>query len=195
MQRPPRSSRLVAFLRGLNVGGHRVKNEQLRSIFEAHALTGVATWIASGNVVFDGDGRDPDQLEATLEVGLQAALGYEVRTFIRQVSELRKLAAPAWLSSARGEGFNVHVIFLKSEPDGPAREGLAGLHGADDAFRVAGRQVYWLRRGGLSDAPIQPHHLARALQGQPHTARNLNTVAKISAKFGSAGSASGAAKT
>jgi uncharacterized protein (DUF1697 family) len=44
--------RQVAFLRAINVGGHIVKMERLRMIFESLGLKEVETFIASGNVVF-----------------------------------------------------------------------------------------------------------------------------------------------
>jgi uncharacterized protein (DUF1697 family) len=45
--------RYVAFLRGINVGGHRVKMEHLRDLFTALRFSQVATFIASGNVIYD----------------------------------------------------------------------------------------------------------------------------------------------
>ena len=40
--------RYVALLRGINVGGHRVKMDHLRSLFGDMGFDGVATFIASG---------------------------------------------------------------------------------------------------------------------------------------------------
>jgi uncharacterized protein (DUF1697 family) len=45
--------RYIALLSGLNVGGHRVKMEHLRGLFKALGLLNVATFIASGNVLFE----------------------------------------------------------------------------------------------------------------------------------------------
>jgi uncharacterized protein (DUF1697 family) len=42
----------AAFLGGINVGGHRVKNDELRLQFEAMGFQEVNTFRASGNVVF-----------------------------------------------------------------------------------------------------------------------------------------------
>ena len=53
--------RYVAFLRGMNLGGRRIKNDDLRRRFEGMGLEEVATFRASGNVIFStrGDnGRD-----------------------------------------------------------------------------------------------------------------------------------------
>ena len=42
----------IAFLRGINVGGHRVKMDRLRELFEELSLRDVSTIISSGNVIF-----------------------------------------------------------------------------------------------------------------------------------------------
>jgi len=85
-------SRYAAFLRGMNVGGHRLTNELLRSHFEDLGFEDVATFRASGNVVFAGRKRPPANVREEIEAGLQQALGYAVPTFIRTAEELRKIA-------------------------------------------------------------------------------------------------------
>jgi uncharacterized protein (DUF1697 family) len=44
----------IAFLRGINVGGHKtIKMAELRSLLENQGCTKVRTYIQSGNIVFD----------------------------------------------------------------------------------------------------------------------------------------------
>lgn len=38
----------VAFLRGINVGGHMLKNDRLRELFEDLGFHGVRTFLAAG---------------------------------------------------------------------------------------------------------------------------------------------------
>ena len=46
--------RYIAFLRGINVGKHRrITMAELKAAFEASGYRDVATYIASGNVIFD----------------------------------------------------------------------------------------------------------------------------------------------
>lgn len=174
--------RLVAFLRGINLGNRRLKMDELRGHFEALDLEGVATYLSSGNVVFDAAG-DPAGLEARVEAHLEARLGYDVDTFIRVLPELGPLLALE-LTEAEAGGFKPHVMFLKEEVDDAAERSLAALESSDDLFRSLGREVVWLRRGGLSDSPISHGDLDRALGGRTGTMRTLNTVRRIVAKFG-----------
>jgi uncharacterized protein (DUF1697 family) len=71
--------RYVAFLRGINVGGHRATSAQLCAPFSKLGFTEPATFLASGNVIFDANAMPivPD-----VEQALAATLGYDVPTFI-----------------------------------------------------------------------------------------------------------------
>ena len=52
-QTPAVMTKYVAFLRGINVGRHkRIKMADLKRAFEAAGFHNVATYIASGNVIF-----------------------------------------------------------------------------------------------------------------------------------------------
>ena len=76
-----RAIRHVAFLGGINVGGHRVTMERLRDEVTRLGFPDVSTFIASGNVMFSAPPR-PDHDEH-LAQGLEAALGWPVPTFVR----------------------------------------------------------------------------------------------------------------
>ena len=85
--------RYVAFLRAINVGGHVVKMDHLRTLFEEIGLTEVETFIASGNVLFNSPSKSGPALERKIEKQLRTALGYEVATFVRTHAEVQQVAA------------------------------------------------------------------------------------------------------
>jgi len=175
--------RYVTFLRGINLGKRRVKMDTLRECFEELGLEGVDTFIASGNVVFDHPGHADRSLEEAIERHLESALGFEVAAFIRPLSALAGLSEPEDPASAAGDEFTPHVIFLRSAPDAGLKARVSLLETPDDQFRFGGREIIWLRRGRLSDSPIEARELERALGGSGNTMRNLNTVRRIVAKF------------
>ncbi|HYD85152.1 MAG TPA: DUF1697 domain-containing protein, partial [Opitutus sp.] len=78
----------VAFLAGINLGNRRLKMDALRAHFEALKFRNVATFIASGNVIFDSSARDAAKLETQIERHLAKTLGYEVATFLRTREEV-----------------------------------------------------------------------------------------------------------
>src|SRR5882672_8923035 len=83
----------VAFLRAINVGGHTVKMDHLRLLFEGLGFSNVETFIASGNVIFNSPSKSTTALEKKIEARLQETLGYEVATFIRSTAELGTIAS------------------------------------------------------------------------------------------------------
>ncbi|WP_327069500.1 DUF1697 domain-containing protein [Kitasatospora sp. NBC_01250] len=79
----------IAFLRAVNVGGRTVTMERLRTLFGELGLTGVRTYIQSGNVFFTADaGVDRAALTGRIEAHLSQALGYQVPVMLRTVDEL-----------------------------------------------------------------------------------------------------------
>ncbi|HEX8430268.1 MAG TPA: DUF1697 domain-containing protein [Longimicrobium sp.] len=171
-------SRRVAFLRAINVGGHNVKMDPLKSIFAGMGFARVETFIASGNVIFDADG-DAAELEARIERELRAALGYEVATFLRTPTEVAEAAAFVPLAEAVPA---LSIGFTRAEPDAEARARLAATETEVDAFHIRGRELYWSCRVPLSETRMTNARLERAL-GMPVTFRNVTTVRKLAAKY------------
>ena len=172
--------RYAALLRGLNVGGHRVKMDHLRSLFEELGFSAVSTFIASGNVLFEAAAGDAAAaLEARIEAHLETALGYAVATFLRTPQEM---AAAAGLDPFPGAGAErtLMVSFHKHPPDDALRARLDALRTPADDFRVEQREVYWLTGARMSDSPVGPQ-VAKALAGG--TMRNATTVRKLAEKL------------
>jgi len=176
--------RQAAFLGGINLGNRRVKMDELRRLFEALGLERVETFIASGNVVFDGAGADASRLEAEIERHLEDGLGFRTTVFVRSMDLLAALVEDAVVARAREEGFTPHVIFLRKAPGADVEPALGELESEEDRFLMLGREVVWLRRGRLTDSPIKTKDLGSALGGVPTTMRNMNTIRRMVEKLG-----------
>ncbi|MBK7317116.1 MAG: DUF1697 domain-containing protein [Anaerolineales bacterium] len=72
-------TRYFTFLRAINVGGHTVKMDVLRQLFESLGFSNVETFIASGNVIFEAKTADGKSLEKKIEKALKEALGLRSR--------------------------------------------------------------------------------------------------------------------
>ena len=173
----------VAFLRGMNLGGRRIKNEELRAEFEALGFGEIGCFRASGNVIFAAEERDEVKLEVKVEAGLGEALGYEVPVFLRSAGELLAVAAQEpfdakALSASKGK---LQVIFLQAKPKAAARKQVLALATEDDRLAIEARELYWLPKGGMSDSELDLKAIAAAL-GQ-NTVRTMGTVEQIAAKY------------
>jgi uncharacterized protein (DUF1697 family) len=79
----------VALLRGINVGGNNIiKMEDLRITFEKAGYTNVATFIQSGNVVFDSTSLDKEQITTHIESILSKTFHYSSRVVLRSKKEI-----------------------------------------------------------------------------------------------------------
>ena len=185
--------RFAAFLRGINVGGRRVTGDRLCAPVVAMGATDVASFLASGNLVFeltDRVGEDAAtepagdrRLERRLEERFAEALGFEVPTFVRSAEEIRAIASHQPFDDdlvARTRG-SVQVALLRSAP-GPTDAATAlGFATEGDALALHGRELYWLPSSGISDSALDLDALARVL-GET-TVRTSNTIRRIHTRF------------
>ena len=179
-------TRYVAFLRGINVGGHTVKMDALKKSFEALGLENVSTFIASGNVIFESGSGKAEALEKKIEKALEKELGYEVATFLRTDAQVADIAEhDAFPKVKEKDGDTRYVIFLRSAPDAATKKRVLALSSDDDVLHLHGAELHWLRRGGgLLGSTISPKQWDEAFgKGVPTTARNLNTVKRLAAKL------------
>jgi uncharacterized protein (DUF1697 family) len=188
--------RYVALLRGINVGGHTVKMDALRALFEEMGLQNVATFIASGNVIFETPVADARALEERIEDHLRQSLGYDVATFVRTPSELAAIAAyrPFPDDDPDAAGNALYVAFLAALPTGEVQAKLLALQTPTDAFRFHDRELYWFLRTKLSESSLFSGAVVERTLGAPMTMRNITTVRKLAAKYARNDHAGGQAK-
>lgn len=172
----------VAFLRAINVGGHIVKMDHLRTLFESMGFENVETFIASGNVIFESRIKSTGSLEKRIQDSLQQALGYPVATFIRTIDELCAidLYQPFSDSELNGSGV-LYIAFLSGPPGDDEAQKLLSLKSEIDEFHVSGREAYWLCRAKMSESKFSGALLERTL-ARAATIRNANTVKRLVAK-------------
>jgi uncharacterized protein (DUF1697 family) len=177
----------AAFLRGMNVGGHRLTNNELCAHFEQLGFHGVATFRASGNVVFAAAGEDSGEvsdeaMQERIEQGLALALGYAVPTFIRSAEEVRAIAALApfdaeELATSKGK---LQVALLTAAPQRRAREEVLSLAGAHDRLALRAGELYWLPSGGVLDSTLDMKTIERLLGSM--TMRTKGTIEQIASR-------------
>jgi len=168
----------IAFLRGINLGGHNVKKDQLIKIFESVGCEEVTTFIASGNVVFDAKSKPT---ETAAEEAFHSAIGYAAPTFIRTTAQLRKIVERRPFDGRDPEtGGTLHIGFLKKKGNASA---LKALETDNDELHVDGTTVYWhTHTARMSDSTINPAKIEKAL-GQQSTFRSIKTLVNILEKW------------
>ena len=176
--------RYVAFLRGMNLGNRRIKNPELVAHFEAIGLEEVATFRASGNVVFvDPTGEAESKLQERIEAELDQRLGYDVAVFLRSAEEVAAIAARRpfdgkAIAASKGKP---QVVLLGRKPSAKARKAVLELAPDGDLMVLEGRELHWLPTVGLSETEVDMKALDRALG--KGTTRTAGTIEQIAAKY------------
>ncbi len=175
--------RMIAFLRAINVGGHVVTMEKLRGLFASLGLKDVATFIASGNVIFAKPATGLNALPQRIEERLHASLGYEVKTFLRTEAEVAAIAAYQPFSTRQMQrAKTLNVGFLAAPLAPSAKRLLMTLKTAIDDFHVHGREVYWLTKDRQSESTFSNALFERTLKVRA-TFRGIGTVTRLAATY------------
>lgn len=175
----PARTTLVAFLRGINVGGrHRVPMADLRGLAEDLGLGDPRTYIQSGNLVFEGAGsaeRAADELEAAL----LSQFGFAVPTVVLEASALAKVRrACPFADAAEERPAQVHVGFARATPPRRCAAEVAARGVAGEVAKIAGGALWIDFPGGVGRSKITPALLDR-LAGAPVTMRNVRTIDRV----------------
>lgn len=104
----------VALLRAVNVGGVKLPMADLRALLEGLGLTGVRTYLQSGNAVFDaGDGSEPAAaLSTAIETRIERDMGPRVGVLVLPGEAMADVAAAnPFLGGDEGRQF-LHATFL-----------------------------------------------------------------------------------
>lgn len=188
----------IAFLRGINVGGHKlIKMEELTGIFVSLGFKNVKTFIQSGNVLFDASGNSsaaasekPDKkidkkIEGKIEAGLKKALGYEVRTTVRTVDELKKLIELdpfKKFSKLSPKEAKLYVSFLYDEP---GHKPKLPYKSPEKDFEIIGmnklsnREVFIVAYPAVKKGGDYMTYLSKEFKKIQNTTRNWNTIVKM----------------
>jgi uncharacterized protein (DUF1697 family) len=168
-------SRSVLLLRAVNVSGRNsVPMAPLREVLASETeLTGVSTYIASGNIICD-DPADP--VEACSRVRRAISAAFSVDTPVIHRTHAQLVASEAAQPFPEGEAKFVHAMFLEGTPAAGAVEQLGARVQPGERLALQGDDL-WIDygSGGVASTKLTKAVLDRAL-GVAGTARNLRTV-------------------
>ena len=170
-------NRYVAFLKAVNTPSRNVKMDRLRSVVESAGVANVATYIASGNVIFDAD-PDPG-LAISIEETLETQLGFPVPVYLRTSAEVVAVADQRPYGDHEER---LEISFLPTTPESAAVAALVETAVPPDRLIVIGREVYWSHISPRTESPHSEARVARLL-GMPTTQRTATTVRRIADRF------------
>lgn len=171
-------ARYVALLGSINVGGNRLKMNDLAQALCEAGLADVRTVAASGNVLFDHAEAADDALATTIEEAVLRRFGIASFAAVRSADEIaRTIAANPFARD--GEPRFVHTLFLETPVSHAAVQAFAASFGGAERIAGGGREVHIDYATGVARSGIDPAlRKAKVFTGRA-TARNIRSLQRI----------------
>jgi uncharacterized protein (DUF1697 family) len=175
---PAAGVQYLALLRGINVGGKNlVRMADLRATFEAMGFAEVATYIASGNVLFGAPRQSRDELAARIESALTKHFGVELKVVLLTAAQLTTVVegAPRGFGAATDR---CDVIFIRKPLTVKRAFGVLETREGIDR-KWAGKGVVYFAR---DDARASGSRLSKVValpEYQNMTIRSWSTATKL----------------
>ena len=169
----------VALLRGINVGGNNlVKMSALKACFEEHGFGNVATYIASGNVLFESK-ESRAKLVKQIEAMLTATFGYPASVVVRSHRELKQIVERAPDGFGKHPGtYRYDALFLKDPLRATAA--IKRIHTREGVDQVsAGSGVLYFSRLIARITQSQMNRIVSDPIYKSITLRNWNTTTRL----------------
>lgn len=173
------STRYVALLRGINVGGRNpVPMAALRETFTDGGYEDVSTYIQSGNVLFQSSASQK-ALERELESMLERRFKVPLVVVVRSHRQLRDVVhkAPAGFGQ-QPDTYHSDVVFLKAPLTSKQAMGVVQVRdGVDQAW--AGTGVVYFARLSARRTQSRMSKIVGTPEYQQMTIRNWATTTKL----------------
>lgn len=162
-------------LRGVNVGGHnKLPMAEFRSLLGELGFERAATYIQSGNAVFDTD-RTPGQAGEAVRTALADRFGIETPVLMRTADELDAVLAADPFAGRDLDLAKISVSFLAE----PAPRPLEVPEDQPEEAHTLVREVWVYYPTGMGKSKLDRTPFWKPLRGTAVTARNLRSVRKL----------------
>lgn len=172
--------KFVAFLRGINVGGHhKVPMVELKELLDKMGFTNISTLLNSGNIVFDSKEPDTLKIEDTLSKQLEDHFGFSIPTMIRMGSSIQDLAAQEPFKDIKlTKDIRLYVSFLKEEKESELQLPYTSEDSSFKILRLKDLCICSVLDIAIGKTPKAMGILEKEY-GKDITTRNWNTIIKI----------------
>lgn len=176
-----KTTRLIALLRGINVGGHhKVPMAALAKAMEQLGCSGISTLLNTGNVLFNAPGETLS--ETAIEIHLQNVFGFPIPVILRTFDELSELVqTDPFKDVTVTKDTRLYVTFLKNKPTTALQLPYFSADRSFQIISVSSTAVLSILDLSIGKTVKGMDDLEK-LFGKEVTTRNWNTVVKLTNK-------------
>lgn len=166
----------IALFRGINVGGKNILPMQdLVGHLQYLGFDNIATYIQSGNVVFQSKQKDKYKIIDGIQSKIVQHHSFKPEIILLHKNELERAATLNPFNSS--EGKTLHFYFMNRVPEKPDLEKLTLLKTDSEEYQLLENIFYLYAPEGIGRSKLAAH--IEKCMGVPTTARNLNTVKRL----------------
>jgi len=167
----------IAFLRGINVGGHKkIPMAQLRASLSKAGLEHVQTYIQSGNVVFQSLEKDKTALQLKIYNVIAASFGFKVPVLVMTQEELKHIFDSCPFSEKHK--LTSYFMLLFETPEPHLVEDVSAITYPNEVFKITDACIYFYSTLGYGRAKCNNAFFEKKLKITA-TARNYKTMANL----------------
>ena len=169
---------MVALLRAVNVGGRKLPMADFRKQVADLGWMNVATYIQSGNLVFDAD-CSPAAAEAALEALIRTHHGYEAPAIVRTRAQWASYPDGNPFPDAARDAPNYLLMLVAQETiRADAADVIQARATAGEQVRKVGEALWIHFPEGSGTSKLTPALIDKAI-GSTATSRNYRTVCTL----------------
>ncbi|SFC71688.1 DUF1697 domain-containing protein [Pseudoalteromonas denitrificans] len=171
----------TAILRGINVAGQKkVKMTDLKTLYESMGFKNVVTYIQSGNIIFDSDIDEIENIKTQIETGINHKYDFEVPVDVRTSAEFACIldVMPFDDIDLDVDGTKVLITFLSEQPSKSKKQALQEYAKAPERLLFGDQCIYLHCPNGYGKTKLSNVFIENKL-GMIATTRNLKSVTKL----------------
>ena len=165
----------IAILRGINVSGQKlIKMDKLREALASLGFSNLATYIQSGNVVFQAATEDNLTLAQKIHNRIEEIFGFDVPVIVRTQGEWQQVV-DCFPFEGKTELNRLMITFLEEKPAHIPKEEIDSLKASKDEVVYGEKEIYLYVPDGYGKSKLDNNTLERKLKVRA-TTRNWKTT-------------------
>ena len=168
----------VAFLRGINVGGHhKVPMAELKATLASMGFSDIKTRLNSGNVIFTTDSTEIAAVEEHIAEVLEKQFGFPIPILIRKMDAIKDvISEDPFANIQKYKDLQLYATFVRHHP-----LDTSGWSSPDGSFQVLGAKDRMI----FSSLDLSRSRTVNAMKllemkyTKDITTRNWNTILKL----------------
>lgn len=174
----------VAFLRGINVGGHhKVPMAELKMEMGQMKFDNVVTLLNSGNILFDGNTETLANIEKRISERLEKTFGFAVPTLVRNVDLIYDLLNEDPFKEVEvTKDIRLYVSFIRTDTVSHPQLPYTSEDGSFSIIKIIDKTIISVLDLSIAGTP-QAMEVIERFYGKDITTRNWNTIKRIEKKL------------